>query len=401
MGIDVGSVKSVGQIGSPWSVNSLAQRLGRSGRKEGEHSEIRIYIEEYEPGPDASILDRLFPELLQAIAMTELMLAKWCEPPEVDKLHLSTLVQQVMSVIAETGGARAEALHARLLASGAFPTVGKATFLGLLRSMGKADLLEQTPEGLLILGLEGERIVRGRDFYTAFIVPQEFRVLHSGRHVGNVSAAPDLGADRYLILAGRRWQVLEVDLDRLEILVEPSPGGRVPSFSSRMGADVHPKVREMMKALLFRDDVPTYLDPAAKEMLTNARAAARDAELDRRAFLQDGLNTIWFPWTGSRIQRTLAGLGRYYGGLDVEVEDVALVFGKVSEPAIRETYSRFLVEPPAPAQLAARFPATANHKYDGFLADELQAEVFANDWLDVEGALESLKIFMFNDNKIL
>ena len=34
------------------------------------------------------------------------MLAKWCEPPEVDRLHLSTLVQQVMSTIAETGGFR-------------------------------------------------------------------------------------------------------------------------------------------------------------------------------------------------------------------------------------------------------------------------------------------------------
>ena len=71
MGIDVGSVKSVGQIGPPWSVNSLVQRLGRSGRKEGESSEVRVYIEEEAPGPDASILDRLFPDLLQSIAMTE------------------------------------------------------------------------------------------------------------------------------------------------------------------------------------------------------------------------------------------------------------------------------------------------------------------------------------------
>lgn len=33
MGIDVGNVKVVGQIGPPWSVSSLTQRLGRSGRK--------------------------------------------------------------------------------------------------------------------------------------------------------------------------------------------------------------------------------------------------------------------------------------------------------------------------------------------------------------------------------
>ena len=189
MGIDVGSVKSVGQIGPPWSVNSLAQRLGRSGRKEGEKSEIRIYIEEDEPGPDASIVDRLFPDLLQTIAMTELLLTKWCEPPEVDRLHLSTLVQQTMSVIKEAGGARADQLHATLIKSGAFPTVDQETFIDVLRSMGKADLIEQTAEGVLILGLLGEKIVTSRDFYMAFIVPEEYRVIHGGRHVGNVTSA--------------------------------------------------------------------------------------------------------------------------------------------------------------------------------------------------------------------
>ena len=94
-----------------WSVSSLTQRLGRSGRKEGESSIIRIYVEEDEPEQDTSLFRRLFLELLQATAMTSLMLEKWCEPLEVDRLHLSTLLQQVLSVIKERGGARAEALE--------------------------------------------------------------------------------------------------------------------------------------------------------------------------------------------------------------------------------------------------------------------------------------------------
>jgi hypothetical protein len=85
MGIDVGNVKLVGQIGAPCSVSSLTQRLGRSGRKEGETSVIRIYIAEDEPVQNTSLFDRLFLKLLQATAMTELMREKWCEPPEVDR----------------------------------------------------------------------------------------------------------------------------------------------------------------------------------------------------------------------------------------------------------------------------------------------------------------------------
>ena len=38
LGIDVGNVGIVGQIGPPWSVNSLVHRMGRSGRKEDEPS---------------------------------------------------------------------------------------------------------------------------------------------------------------------------------------------------------------------------------------------------------------------------------------------------------------------------------------------------------------------------
>ena len=94
LGIDVGNVGIVGQIGPPWSVNSLVQRMGRSGRKEDEPSVIRIFIEEDLPDQHTSLFDRLFPHLLQAVAMTELLFEKWCEPPEIDRLHLSTLVNR-------------------------------------------------------------------------------------------------------------------------------------------------------------------------------------------------------------------------------------------------------------------------------------------------------------------
>jgi ATP-dependent Lhr-like helicase len=391
MGIDVGSVKSVGQIGAPWSVNSLAQRLGRSGRKDGEASEIRIYIEDEAAGPDASILDQLCPELLQSVAMVELLLAKWWEPIDVDGLHLSTLVQQIMSVIAETGGARAEDLHAVLVAGGAFPNVDKTTLIQVLRSMGKADLVEQTGEGLLILGMRGEKIARSQDFYIAFTVPEEYRVTHQGRHIGNVTSTPDLAVDGYLILAGRRWKVLQVDHERREILVEPSPGGRAPIFKSAGFQDIHPRVREMMRSLLFQDEMPIYLDPPARKMLQSARAAACAADLGRQRFLQDGSRTVWFTWTGSRIQRTLAGLGQYVAGMDVHDEGVALTFEKTTEDMVRETYRRFLKDCPDAVTLASHYPERAREKYEPFLSDELQAQVFASHCLDLDGSMSVIQ----------
>ncbi len=391
MGIDVGNVKVVGQIGAPWSVSSLAQRMGRSGRKEGEPSIIRVYAEEDEPEQDSSLFHRLFLDLLTATAMTKLMLEKWCEPPDVDFVHLSTLVQQVLSVIKERGGARADTLYHSLVVKGGFPSVDQPTMLQVLRSMGTADLIEQTPEGLLITGMRGEEIVKHHDFYMAFIIHDQFRVNHAGHHVGNIDFVPEFEEEGFLILAGRRWRILVIDHDRKTIIVEPSPGGKVPSFRSTGGRDIHPCVRQVMKALLQRDELPAYLDMKAREMLLQARSTARDSGLLRDPFLQDGPDAIWFTWTGSRIQRTLSGLGNYSGGLKVVDEGVALVFEKATIAHVQEIYRGFLSNCPDAVSLARQFPHRVVEKYDSYLSDDLTALVFARERLDLDGAVEKIK----------
>lgn len=390
MGIDVGSVQAVGQIGPPWSVSSLVQRLGRSGRKEGDPQELRIYVQEDEPDSTSSLVDRLFPDLLQAIAMTELMVKdRWCEPPEVDRLHLSTLIQQVLSAIAEAGGARADRLHSVLVEHGAFHSVDRSTFLQTLRDMGAADLIEQTPEGLLILGLKGERIVRHHDFYLAFQVQEEYRVSYGGRHIGNIDLPPMLEENPFIILAGRRWRVLDVDHDRRSILVEPSAGGRTPGFPGSGSGEVHARVRQAMRTLLFREDVPAFLDPTARSMLSQARATAREARLDRHSLIQEGAYVTWFTWTGTRIQRTLAGIGTLLGGLRVEDEGaISLTFAKTTEADIREAYRRVQESLPEPEALAAKFTCRVREKYEPFLSDGLQSRIFGRDHLDLEGAVQ-------------
>jgi len=390
LGIDVGNVSAVGQIGAPWSVSSLKQRLGRSGRRDGEASILWMYVVENASNEQSRPVDRLCPQLLRAIAMTELMLEHWCEPPDTERWHLSTLVQQIMSVIAEAGGASASTLYERLIARGSFENIDQQTFIRVLRSIGAKDLIEQTPEGIIILGLKGEQIVRGYEFYSAFVTEKELRVLHRGHLIGTVSTLPSTGADGFLILAGKRWKVIEINLDREEILVEPSRGGRLPSFAGSAGPDLHPRIHEKMREILSNTKVPVYLDQVAKEMLQEARTFAGESDILRYPFFRNGNDTIWFTWCGTRANRTLQGLG-LYKELDVIDEGIALTFEKMSKTDIQACYSQYLLEQPDPIKLAERFPVKVMEKYDSFLTNELLCESFARNYLDMSGALEAIK----------
>jgi ATP-dependent Lhr-like helicase len=383
MGIDVGNVSRIGQVGAPWSVNSLAQRLGRSGRKEGEPSILIMFIIEKESKED-SIVEGLHPELLRAVAMSELMIGKWNEPPSIGYYHFSTLIQQILSVIKEHGGSTAKDLFDTLGKDGAFLNVQEEDFLQILRSMGAADLIEQDERDVLILGLEGERIVNNFEFYSAFTTPKEFSVFRKGGKIGSIQSAPDLETRRFLILAGRRWEILEIDFKRSEILVEPSKGGKVPKYSSGGGADIHTRIREKMREIVTTDYVPAYLDPQAQTMLMEAQHAAREAGLVENPFVVDGAHTYWFTWTGSAKHRTLFTLGREFMGLNVEDEEIALKFKGVTPSQILEKYKEILASCPSPEEIAEKFQGRTSEKYDQYVPENLQITEYAKRYIDTE-----------------
>ncbi len=391
MGIDVGNVEAVGQVGAPWSVGSLVQRLGRSGRKEGQPRVLRMFLEEATPDAGASLMERLTPGFLRGVAAVELLLARWCEPPEVDRLHLSTFVQQILSLIAETGGIAADAMFDILVSRGAFDSIDKPTFIAVLRALKTADLVEQAPEGPLILGMKAEPIVRSFDFYSAFASAEDYKVVHDGREIGRVALAPATIAEGAFVLSGRSWRVVEVDRHRRQVTVEPGPGGKVPTWRGSGGIDVHPYVMEAIRDLLRSIAVPRYLDPNADRMLADARALARESGAIDGDFIVDGPHVAWFTWAGSRIDRTLRGLGLYVLGLKPKDGGLGLNFDSTSPADIRAAYRGLLESCPSPESLAAHFPDRAREKYDPYLSDELLSRAFARNHLDIEGALALIR----------
>ncbi len=393
LGIDVGNVTCVGQLGAPWSASSLIQRVGRSGRREGESQRMRVFLKEYEATATSSLVDRLYPGVLQAIALTELMLQAWVEPPSNVELDLSTTTQQLLSILAETGGIRIPQLFERLVTKGQFRSLASATFVDLLRCLKNTELVEQLPEGEVVLAPKGERIVNHYDFYSAFATPQEYSVIWQSRTLGRlpIDGVPNPG--EFLLFAGRRWRVVGVDHEATQIAVTPAKAGKVPRFSGEGGA-IHAEVRRKMRHVLFCDEVYPYLNDQAANFLAQARTAARDSCIDRQSLVPTGpTQCLWFTWAGTRVDTTLQLMAKTIGlesSTGFGAESIALQFSVGIERVV-DAFKRIAATPPTALSLAATVPNKRTRKFDWCLSDELLTQAIASGTLDQPGALLAAK----------
>lgn len=315
LGIDIGDVTCVAQIGAPFTVAALRQRLGRSGRREGQPAILRQYTVEARLTSESNFVDRLRLGLVRSLAMIDLLLEGWCEPPKREALHLSTLVHQILSVIAERGGASASRLYHDLCHEGPFRMVTTATFANVLRALGSAEtaLIEQTEGGLLLLGPSGERLVEHYSFYAVFNTPEEYRLIAGSRDLGTLPVDNVLSPGMMLIFSGHRWIVQEIHDREKVIMVIPAKAGTPPKFGGDSG-DIHDKVIERMFEILVGRDKPVYIDIAAAQMLEEARHNYQHMGFSENRIVSHGENTaILATRTGTKKTATLALALRGFG----------------------------------------------------------------------------------------
>jgi len=322
LGIDIGDIACVAQISAPFTVTSLRQRLGRSGRRESQPAVLRQYAMEAKLDKRSNISDRLRLRLVRSVAMIELLLCKWCEPPQTGALHLSTLVHQVLSVIAERGGVSARAIFEILCTKGPFRSVTSEMFQNVLRAIGDPDtaLIEQTDNGLLLLGAVGERLVEHYSFYAVFQTPEEYRLIANGRELGTLPIDNMMAPGMLLIFSGRRWVITEVDDSDRVILVQPAKAGIPPRFGGDPG-QIHDCVVKKMFEIFEGQTQPVYLDETARSLLDEARANYARLDFDPGRIAQLSDKTILLATQCGTIKTTTLALALQAKGFEVQIHD--------------------------------------------------------------------------------
>ncbi len=389
MGIDIGQVRSVAQIDAPWSVASLRQRMGRSGRR-GEAAILRMFVTESKLQGSFAVQDRLRLDLFQAVAVTNLLLAKWCEPPTQARIHLSTLIQQVLSLVAQYGGITAKEAWQIACQRGPFRNVDPQMFAELLRSLGSLGVLTQAADGTLLHGPVGEQIVNHYSFYTAFWPSEEYQVVHGNAQLGTLPVSQPIAEKSLILFGGRRWRVIRVDENVRIIEVLPAHAGRAPNFSGG-GGRVHRRVHEEMYRLYQSSEVPAFLDQQAIVLLKEGREEFEQRGLEHVRVIGDQDGSALFLWTGDLVSNTLlvqlrsTGLfGLSFGvGLWIEGVDPSAVESQLSELAATGSSDA--------ASLAQTVPNRRIDRYDSFLPDDLLSRNYASAELDTDAMLEAVR----------
>lgn len=387
LGIDIGAIKSVAQIGPGPSVASLRQRLGRSGRREGESAILRNYALEDELSIHSDFWDMLRGGMVQSIAMIELLLKGWFEPPVAGGLHLSTLVQQILSVIAETNGVEAKRLFEVLIKRGAFAGLAPTDLGNLLRAMAAKDLIVQDHGGILLLGELGESFVNHYEFYAAFASIEEWKIVNEGKHMGSIPITSPLQPLMKIVFAGRRWLVESIDEISHLVTVKASSGGAPPHFDAGMPR-AHQRVREEMRRILGSQQQYAYLDNAAQYLLTEARFYYRQLSLATKRVIMHGNTMHLFTWMGDDCNDALVLILIGLGIQEVENARVSVNIKLTPNPDRIYDALQDIAQYPDDGLLGLLKNANnlQRGKWDWVLPDDLLRKSFASQYLSFDGA---------------
>ena len=390
LGIDIGKLDRVSQMGSPTTVAGFLQRLGRSGRRGTPPEMIMVYREDT-PEPNAP-LPRIIPwELLRGIAIIDLYSdERFIEPPRVKKMPLSLAFHQTLSILASTGELKPRELASKTLSLPPLSAMDKETYRALLVSMINDDYLEFTEERGLIVGLAGERIINSYKFYAVFKDSEDYTVRCNSEEIGTITTPPPVG-DRFA-LAGRVWEVREVDVPRKLIFVTGVDGKMEVSWPGDSG-EIHTKLLEAMKNVLFNGKTYHFLGENAAQRLENARRVAKNAGMDKNAVIfLGGQSFVLFPWLGTRAFRTVRRIMQKYsselGIYDIQSEGCCYISFKSRDGEGKNLYSRIenIISRDGldTSELIFDGECPVFDKYDEFIPAELLRDAYAVDKLCAE-----------------
>ena len=356
LGIDIGSVDLVVQIGSPRSISTFLQRVGRSGHTLGETPKGRLFA-----------LTR--DQLVECAALVRALGRGRLDAVELRDAPLDILAQQIVAEVAGRGEVDEDELYRLLTASASYASLPRDSFdqvvtilaEGIATSRGRsgahlhrdrvAGVLKPRRGARLAAITCGGAIPDNADF-TVVALPDEVPVGMLDEDFAVESMAGDV-----FLLGNTSWRIVRVEAGR--VLVEDAGGespnvpfwlGEAPARTAELSGEIS-RLREEADALLSAGQEPAELaswlegevamSRSAAEQMADYLASSRAAlgtlptseNIVAERFFDEGggMQLVLHAPLGGRINRAfgLALRKRFCRGFNLELQAAATDDGVV------------------------------------------------------------------------
>lgn len=300
LGIDIGDLDHVLQAEAPTTVSAFLQRMGRTGRREGQVTNTTFLCETSEG-------------VLLATALIELAKTGYVENVIVDHRCWPVLIHQILAMALAHDGVTPDDAWTHATRVPDFGAINRNEYDRLIDWMLHDQTL-RLASGRLVLGPKAEREFGRKNFMELFAVfssPTAYTVqlTASGQPLGSLEQAfVDRLSDgeSTFLLAGRPWAVDHIQHDDRRVLVQPAARAHEPTWGGYLPQFLSLDIARKILDLLTNDAHYPYLDPNASQVLRDQRNNMRGIlRPDRGGIEVDRGEIRWWSFAGGHVNTTL------------------------------------------------------------------------------------------------
>ncbi len=300
LGIDIGALDRVIQMGVLASPGAFLQRIGRTGRRQGGLHFFRGFCV-------------TSGEVALLTAAVQLGLEGQTEALLLPRRAFHLMAHQLLCLALQHFGVRPSLAWETLGPAYCFSGISRQEFDALVENMVRESYLRTIDEHLVVGDrAESEFLAANwRRLFAVFDSAPLYEV-HNGREaVGTLDAGfvEALEVPFHFVLGGKLWRADGVDAKAHVVRARPSSDGAAPAWHSFGGPGVPLETAQAVGRMLHGGDVPAFVSEKGRKALCSLQLEASDRRWRPGEIVIDATSAgsaSILTYGGDRINRTLA-----------------------------------------------------------------------------------------------
>jgi ATP-dependent Lhr-like helicase len=301
LGIDIGDLDQVIQIGGLNSSGSFLQRVGRTGRREGKPQYFRGLCVD----PD---------DLMLLAACVNLGMEQVSEKILFPKRAFHILAHQIICLCLQKLGTTADNIWNVLSNAACFSQISRMQFDALIDYMIHEDFLRIVNENILLISdkCENEFLrANWKRLFAIFDTGPMYNVVNGKKVIGTLDSgfARTQKLPFVFVLGGKEWDAIDIDHELQQVSVKKNETGLAPKWKTFASYDIPFELAQEVGKLLMTTEIPSFLDGSAIAILRIQRNEHKELKWQPGKWVMDKVqesNRVYL-WTfsGDKINRSI------------------------------------------------------------------------------------------------